>query len=638
MEKILEKNTEIVTDQTTKQTLTFANMNLSEDVKRAVAAMGFETPSPIQAEAIPHLMEGRDVIGQAQTGTGKTAAFGIPLIERIIKANENSESDRNSRLPKGIILCPTRELAVQVAGELEKLAKFRKDIFVTAIYGGESIEKQIRNLKKGVQIVVGTPGRTIDHIKRGTLKLEEITNVILDEADEMLNMGFKEDIELILEEITTEHQTVLFSATMPKPILQIAKKYQNNPELVKVISKELTSDNIEQSFLAINPNYKNDVLVRLLAYNGWESMLIFCNTKQRTDEVAETLIQRGYSAEALHGDLAQHQRNLVMNKFRNGRVQILVATDVAARGIDVENVEAVLNYDVPLDPEYYVHRIGRTGRAGKKGVSITFISGRREVYRLNDIERYSKSKIHQGTIPTQQEVLAKKQLRFMENLKATISDEKRTEEIAGFTALIEMLEIEGITPKQVAAAVLSLQISNKPTDRISDADLWDSGDRRREGRGGNDRGSDRGGRNERGGSGRDRNDRGSRNSSSSSRREDSRGGGRDRNDRDRNDRSERPERNERGGEKTSRPAFKERTERTDMVRLHINLGATQNVRKGDILGAIAGETGMRGDKIGSIRINEKESFVEVPQSDVDNIIRVMNKSKIKGKKVEFEKA
>ncbi len=633
MEKILEKNTEIATEQST-ETLKFADMNLSEDVKRAVAAMGFESPSPIQAEAIPHLMEGKDVIGQAQTGTGKTAAFGIPLIERIIKAHENSEFDRNSRLPKGIILCPTRELAVQVAGELEKLAKFRKDIFVTAIYGGESIEKQIRNLKKGVQIVVGTPGRTIDHIKRGTLKLEEITNIILDEADEMLNMGFKEDIELILEEITTEHQTVLFSATMPKPILQIAKKYQNNPELVKVISKELTSDNIEQSFLAINPNYKNDVLVRLLAYNGWESMLIFCNTKQRTDEVAETLIQKGYSAEALHGDLAQHQRNLVMNKFRHGRVQILVATDVAARGIDVENVEAVLNYDVPLDPEYYVHRIGRTGRAGKKGVSITFISGRREVYRLNDIERYSKSKISQGTIPTQAEVLAKKQLRFMKNLKATISDEKKAEELADFTALIEMLEIEGITPKQVAAAVLSLQISNKPTDRISDADLWDSGDRRNESRGRNDRGSDRGGRNDRGG--RDRNDRGSRNSSSSSsRREDSRGGGRDRNDRDR---SERPERNERGGEKSSRPAFKERAERTDMVRLHINLGATQNVRKGDILGAIAGETGMRGDKIGSIRINEKDSFVEVPQSDVDNIIRIMNKSKIKGKKVEFEKA
>ncbi|WP_338812547.1 DEAD/DEAH box helicase [Bernardetia sp. Wsw4-3y2] len=610
MEKTTEK-----TIESTEVTLKFTDMNLSDEVKRAVESMGFESPSPIQAEAIPHLLEGRDVIGQAQTGTGKTAAFGIPLIERIIKANENSEFDRNSRLPKGIILCPTRELAVQVAGELEKLAKYRKDIFVTAIYGGESIEKQIRNLKRGVQIVVGTPGRTIDHIKRGTLKLEEITNIILDEADEMLNMGFKEDIELILEQITTEHQTVLFSATMPKPILQIAKKYQNNPEIVKVISKELTSDNIEQSFLPINPNYKTDVLVRLLAYNGWESMLIFCNTKQRTDEVAETLIQKGYAAEALHGDLAQHQRNLVMNKFRHGRVQILVATDVAARGIDVDNVEAVINYDVPLDPEYYVHRIGRTGRAGNKGVSITFISGRREVYRLNDIERYSKSKISQGTIPTQQEVLAKKQLRFMENLKATINDEKKAEELEGFTALIEMLEIEGITPKQVAAAVLSLQISNKPTDRLSEADIFDSGDRRRDGRGGrNDRGGrDRGGRNDRRGGGRDR---GSRNSS----RRDDRGGSRDRNDRG------------------SRPSYKDRGDRADMVRLRIDLGATENVRKGDILGAIAGETGMRGDKIGAIRVNEKESFVEVPQSDVDNIIRVMNKSKIKGKKVEFEKA
>ncbi|AFM03450.1 DNA/RNA helicase, superfamily II [Bernardetia litoralis DSM 6794] len=617
MEKTTETTkTKETTTESTEVTLKFTDMNLSDEVKRAVEVMGFESPSPIQAEAIPHLLEGKDVIGQAQTGTGKTAAFGIPLIERIIKANENSEFDRNSRLPKGIILCPTRELAVQVAGELEKLAKFRKDIFVTAVYGGESIEKQIRNLRRGVQIVVGTPGRTIDHIKRGTLKLEEITNIILDEADEMLNMGFKEDIELILQQITTEHQTVLFSATMPKPILQIAKKYQNSPEIVKVISKELTSDNIEQSFLPINPNYKTDVLVRLLAYNGWESMLIFCNTKQRTDEVAETLIQKGYAAEALHGDLAQHQRNLVMNKFRHGRVQILVATDVAARGIDVDNVEAVINYDVPLDPEYYVHRIGRTGRAGNKGVSITFISGRREVYRLNDIERYSKSRIPQGTIPTQQEVLAKKQLRFMENLKATINDEKKAEELESYTALIEMLEIEGITSKQVAAAVLSLQLSNKPTDRLTEAEIWDTRDRRRDGRGGrNDRGGrDRGGRNDRRGGGRDR-DRGSRN-----RRDDR--GGRDRNDRDRG----------------SRPSYKDRGDRADMVRLRIDLGATENVRKGDILGAIAGETGMRGDKIGAIRVNEQESFVEVPQSDVDNVIRVMNKSKIKGKKVEFEKA
>lgn len=587
-------------ENTTEVTVTFAEMNLSKDVQQAISTMGFESPSPIQAEAIPHLLEGKDVIGQAQTGTGKTAAFGIPLIERIIQANESNEFDNNSRLPKGIILCPTRELALQVAGELEKLAKFRKDIFVTAIYGGESIERQIRNLKRGVQIVVGTPGRTIDHIKRGTLKLDEITNVILDEADEMLNMGFKEDIELILEQITTEHQTVLFSATMPKPILQIAKKFQNNPEIVKVISKELTSDNIEQSFLPINPNYKNEVMVRLLAYNGWESMLIFCNTKQRTDEVAEYLIQKGYNAEALHGDLAQHQRNLVMNKFRHGRASILVATDVAARGIDVDNVEAVINYDVPLDPEYYVHRIGRTGRAGNKGVSITFISGRREQYRLNDIERYTKSKIAQGTIPSQKDVLAKKQLRFVETLKNTIADEKKAEQLKEFTTMIEMLEIEGITPKEVAAAVLSFQISNEPTDRLSDAEIWDSGDRRRNGRGGRDRDRSRG-----------RNDR--------------RGGGRDRG---------RSRRDDKGGRSKER-SFKDRG---DMVRLHINLGATQNVRKGDIVGAIAGETGMQGSKIGQIRINDKHSFVDVPQSDAEKVIRVMNKSKIKGKKVAFEMA
>ncbi|MBQ2802298.1 MAG: DEAD/DEAH box helicase, partial [Lachnospiraceae bacterium] len=315
--------------------------------------MGFQKLSPIQEQAIPYLLEGEDIIGQAQTGTGKTAAFGIPAIQKI---------DSELRKLQTIILCPTRELAIQAAEELRKIAKYMHGIKILPIYGGQEIGRQISALR-GVQVVVGTPGRVMDHMRRHTIKLDYVNMVVLDEADEMLNMGFREDMELILGQIPNEHQTALFSATMPKPILEITSQFQRDAKLVKVAAKELTIPLVSQKYYRVKSQDKDAACIRLLEYYQPKLCLIFCNTKKKVDEVAEVLKLHGYQAEGLHGDMSQAQRDVAMNRFRNGSTNILIATDVAARGIDVDDVEAVINYDVPQDIEYYVHRIGRTGRA-----------------------------------------------------------------------------------------------------------------------------------------------------------------------------------------------------------------------------------------------------------------------------------
>ena len=366
--------------------MTFEEMCLDTRIMRAIAEMGFEQPSPIQAQSIPIAVEGKDMIGQARTGTGKTASFGIPMLQRINPKDKNLQA---------IVLCPTRELAIQSANEIRKLAKFLHGIKVLPIYGGQEISKQIRSLKGGVQIVIGTPGRVMDHLRRHTLKPQTVDIVVLDEADEMLNMGFREDIETILGQLPEERQTMLFSATMPKPILEIAKRYLHEPEIVKVIQKELTVPKIEQYYYEVNPRKKNEVLSRLLDMYDPSLSLVFCNTKRKVDELVADLKGRGYFAEGLHGDMKQSQRDRVMNGFRNGRTDILVATDVAARGIDVDDVEAVFNYDVPQDDEYYVHRIGRTGRAGREGRAFTLVVGK-EIYKLKDIQRYCKTKIRRA--------------------------------------------------------------------------------------------------------------------------------------------------------------------------------------------------------------------------------------------------
>ena len=351
----------------------FEDLPISDEIKRAIADMGFEEPSPIQAQSIPVILSGRDVIGQAQTGTGKTAAFSIPVLETIDPENKSLQA---------IILCPTRELAIQVSKEIKKLSKYMHGIKSLPVYGGQPIDRQIKSLKGGVQIVIGTPGRVIDHINRKTLKLDNVKMLILDEADEMLDMGFREDIETILNKTPENRQTTFFSATMPKGILDLTRKYQNDPEHVKIVRKEITVSNISQYYIETRNANKLEVLCRLIDVYNPKLSVVFTNTKRGADELVSDLQARGYFADALHGDLKQTQRDIVMDKFRQGTIDILVATDVAARGIDVDDVEAVFNYDLPQDEEYYVHRIGRTGRAGRTGVSFSFVFGK-DILKLN---------------------------------------------------------------------------------------------------------------------------------------------------------------------------------------------------------------------------------------------------------------
>lgn len=373
--------------------------------------MGFEEATPIQGQTIPVALEGRDLIGQAQTGTGKTAAFGIPLIQR---------TDVRAGHIQGIVLTPTRELAMQVAEELNKIGQY-KGIRTLPIYGGQDINRQIKALKKKPQIIVGTPGRLLDHLRRGTIRLHAIQTVVLDEADEMLNMGFIEDIEAILQEIPQERQTLLFSATMPKPIQVLAQRFMKQPRLIAVKAKEMTVSNIKQQYIETQERQKLDVVCRLLDIHSPELAIVFGRTKRRVDELAEALNKRGYEAEGLHGDLSQRQRDRVMQKFKDGVIEVLVATDVAARGIDISGVTHVYNFDIPQDPESYVHRIGRTGRAGKSGLAITLITPR-EITNLKTIERLTRRKIERRAIPTVLEVMEGQQRVAVEKLLQTVEE------------------------------------------------------------------------------------------------------------------------------------------------------------------------------------------------------------------------
>jgi len=392
-----------------KKLVTFNEFGLSPELMKAVSKMGFEEATPIQAATIPLSLQNRDVIGQAQTGTGKTAAFGIPLIEKI---------DMNNDAVQAIVVAPTRELAIQVSEELYKIGSTKR-VRVLPIYGGQDIERQIRALKKHPHIIVGTPGRILDHIRRRTLRLQHVHTVVLDEADEMLNMGFVEDIEAILSHVPTERQTLLFSATMPEPIRRIAERFMNNPELVRVKAKEMTVPNIEQYYIEIQEKKKFDTLTRLLDIQSPELAIVFGRTKRRVDELAEALNLRGYAAEGIHGDLSQAKRLSVLRKFKEGSIDILVATDVAARGLDISGVTHVYNFDIPQDPESYVHRIGRTGRAGKTGMAITFVTPR-EIGQLHHIEKTTKRKMERMKPPTLDEALEGQQRAAIEKLLATI--------------------------------------------------------------------------------------------------------------------------------------------------------------------------------------------------------------------------
>jgi len=583
--------------------LLFSDLGISAEILKAVEGMGYVSPSPIQAQTIPLLLDGRDVIGQAQTGTGKTAAFSIPMIDHI---------DVSINKPQALILCPTRELAIQVEGEIVKLSKFKRGLSSTCIYGGESIDRQIRSLRAGVHIVVGTPGRIMDHMERGTLKLGQVSTIILDEADEMLDMGFRDDIENILSQLPEERQTVFFSATMPKPILDLTRKFQKNPEVIKVLRKELTVENITQFYYEVKPSLRIDLLTRLINIHQFKLSVIFCNTKRSTDEVTESLMARGIMAEALHGDLSQAQRSKVMGKFRKGTCTVLVATDVAARGIDVDDVEAVFNYDLPLDEENYVHRIGRTGRAGRHGTAISFVTGRKDILRLKDLEKFIKTSIDKMSPPSNADLIELKKAQLVKDVYRHLSQEGDN---TFFQEALAQFDKEGLTMEQIALGLIKMQMSgviSELQEQNFDLDLGGSRDRngsgrRMEGRG-DSRERDFGRRGER--SGAPRGDRRERS--------DSRFGG---------ERSERGERGESRDKARRDP---------NMARLFINLGKKDRIRPNDIVGAIAGETGVSGKNIGGIDIFDNFSFVDVPMKDVEHVIKVMKTNTIKGKAVNME--
>ena len=544
------------------ETIRFEDLELDAKIMRAITDMGFEAASPIQGQAIPLELQGLDIIGQAQTGTGKTAAFGIPLLQKI---------DPKNKKPQAIILCPTRELAIQVSEEIRRLAKYMHGVKVLPIYGGQEIGRQIRSLKDGVQVIIGTPGLVMDHMRRKTVKMDQIHTVVLDEADEMLNMGFLEDMETILSALPEERQTLMFSATMPQAIQRIAANFQKDPQIVRVVKKELTVPKVTQYYYEVKPKNKLEVMCRLLDLYDPKLSVVFCNTKKQVDELVQGLQGRGYFAEGLHGDLKQEQRDRVMRAFRTGRTDILVATDVAARGIDVDDVEAVFNYDVPQDDEYYVHRIGRTGRAGREGKAFNLVVGK-EVYKLREIQRYCKTRIIPQAIPSLDDVTSIKADKILDQVGEVLQD-------SDLSKVIDIVEKrvleEDYTTLDLAAALLKMMMGEEGEELLEEnrplRELEDLEDESRRSRGG-------------------RNGRGSRG------------------------------RNE------------------DVARLFINIGKNQGIRPGDILGAIAGESGMPGRMVGSIDMFDNYTFVEVPREHADVVLQAMRGAKIKGKNVHMEKA
>ncbi len=438
--------------------LRFEDLGLSETTLKAIMELGYEEPTPIQARTISRMLEGVDVIAQAQTGTGKTAAFALPIIEKL-----NSED----RTPQALVLTPTRELAVQVAEAFHSYGKFQR-ISILPVYGGQPIERQLRALDRGVQVVVGTPGRLLDHIRRGTLKLDRVRSVVLDEADEMLDMGFIEDIEMILQETPQGRQTALFSATMPGPIAELAQRYMRDPQRITVQAGQMTVPQIRQVYYEVGGRDKFEVLARILDFETPTSAIIFCRTKSEVDSLGERLIARAFPAETLHGDLSQVQRDRVMGRFRTGQVELLVATDVAARGLDIEHVSHVINYDIPLDPEIYVHRIGRTGRAGRTGTAVTLVTPR-ERRLLRIIERTTSAQIQRMRLPTIADVMARRRESFKETLRETIAQ-------GGLEPFVIMAEDLGeeYSPTDLAAAAFKLLLGepqNQDEDKLAEQEL-----------------------------------------------------------------------------------------------------------------------------------------------------------------------
>ena len=554
----------------TPETITFESLGLSEPTLRAIGELGYEEPTPIQARTISRMLADADVIAQAQTGTGKTGAFALPIVERV---------DTALRMPQALVMTPTRELAVQVAEAFHAYGKFH-DVAVLPVYGGQPIERQLGALRRGVHVVVGTPGRLLDHIQRGTLKLDQVRTVVLDEADEMLDMGFVEDIEAILKETPETRQTALFSATMPGPIAALAKRYMRDPQRITVQAEQMTVPQIRQTYYEVGSRDKFEVLARVLDFEMPSSAIIFCRTKSEVDALGERLIARAFPAETLHGDLSQAQRDRVMGRFKTGQVELLVATDVAARGLDIEHVSHVINYDIPLDPEIYVHRIGRTGRAGRAGCAITLVTPR-ERRLLRTIERATGAEIRRVHLPTIADVIARRRESFKETLRETLSGGG----LEPYQIMAEQLG-EEYSPTDLAAAAFKLLLDQSLVETddplaAQEPRLDDRGERPARRRFDDDRGERRYG-----------------------------DGGH-------------------GGRREARDFGPER----GMTRLYIDVGRDDGVRPADIVGAIANEAGIPGRAIGAIELFDRFTLVDVPSGQSDKVLRALRHTTIRGRKI-----
>lgn len=548
---------------------TFEQLNINDNLKRAIIDMNYEIPTPIQAKAIPFILENRDVIGQAQTGTGKTAAFAIPILEKV---------DFNDYNIQALVMSPTRELAIQITKEIRKISKYSDSVRVVPVYGGQSYDIQINALKKKPQIIVGTPGRIIDLMKRSLLKFGNVNTVVLDEADEMLKMGFQEDLETILQTTPKDKQTVMFSATMPPQIKKIANSYLKEYEMIKVENKTVTVEKIDQTYYLCKNEQKMDLLVRLLDYYRIESAIIFSNTKRDVDDLVIKLQNQNYVTEGIHGDLKQSQRDRVMNSFRGNHVQILVATDVAARGLDVDNVGAVINYDCPLEEELYVHRIGRTGRAGKSGLAFTFVTKRQE-YRIQQIEKYTNSKIKKGKIPSIEEIKYAKSSEMYYVIKENL-EKNNTYEL---NEVIEKLIKDEYTKDQIINVMFHMlnQDTLKDYEEIDVVSFSE--------------------RNEKKGRQKEFKDR-------------------------RNTRGERENKNQRGSvnrdSRDSKPNKRKKIGKKVLV--YLNIGTRQNIKVFDILDYLKNDFKIHKNDIGTIEITKKATYVELFENDAKLITNSSN--------------
>ncbi|MBV1932769.1 MAG: DEAD/DEAH box helicase [Porticoccaceae bacterium] len=565
------------------EAIEFATLGLSDPVLKAITGLGYEQPSPIQAQAIPHLLAGKNLLGVAQTGTGKTAAFALPLLSRV---------DVKKGKPQILVLAPTRELAIQVAEAFQSYARHIKNFHVTPIYGGQDISGQLRALKRGADVVVGTPGRILDHLRRRSLKLENLQTVVLDEADEMLRMGFIDDIETILGQAPDNCQRALFSATMPPAIRRVAAKYIGNAEEVSIVSKTRTVEKIDQQYLIVHHSHKLDTLTRILEVEQFDGMLVFVRTKSSTVELAEKLEARGFSAYALNGDLSQTLREKTVNRFKRGDIDIVVATDVAARGLDVERVSHVINFDIPYDTESYVHRIGRTGRAGREGKAILFVTPK-ERRLLNAIEKANRQPLKAMPLPSGEQVGQQRVERFQTELMANI----QTQDLSSFRELVEQLAHDTETDiGEIAAALVWQAQKERPLfpkfKPLPDAKSSSRSDRDRT-----------------------RKDRPGRDGAKKERTEKNHASRRD----------EKPQ----SSDKPSKRKKASTDSDTSMVSYRLEAGDSHGVKPGDIVGALANEAGIEVEYIGHIDINDDYSTVELPDGMPKEIFQHLQKVRVR---------